>query len=150
MDWLGQEVLEGLLEGRIEEEPVEILRAVRTQASRQQQDSFGVDHAATERRSSRLIPTELHVDWAAAYVSRRLGDTMALMSLALGHLDTIIDGPQPRKRVGARIETRLMRSDIPEDEGTTRSRIEQAQQGVSALRVALEAWSGSPINADLL
>lgn len=150
MDWLAQEVIEGLLQGQVAEEPVGILRAARAQASRQHQDTWGVDYATTEQGSSRPISTELHVDWAAAYVSRRLDETITLMSLAAERVDTIIDGPEPRKSVEARIETRLARSDIPDDEGITRSRIEQARHGVSALRVALEAWCGSPINGDLL
>jgi hypothetical protein len=150
VDWLAQEVVEGLLKGHVAEEPVGILRAVRAQTSRQYQDSWGVDYAASEQSSSRPIPAELHVDWAAAFVSRRLEETIALMSLAADRLDTIINGPEPRKSVEARIETRLARSDIPDDEGITRSRIEQARHGISALRVALEAWCGSPINGDLL
>lgn len=152
LDWLVDEVVQGVLAGDIRLEREDAVKAARDEVDRASQDRRSpnvVESQIAEAASFDAAPLEgdAQLEWAIAHVTTRLRDALSMMRIAAERLDTIIrngDSEGIRSPAGRRVSTQLELIDGEEVLGEAgSSEFAAAEQALADLKQALEQWRGS-------
>jgi hypothetical protein len=147
-DWLAFEMLQGLRAGRVvEETPADLQSAqllVRT-AKRARRLS---DEPASPPPAAEPITGDGQIDWAVAYVSRRLFDALSMLEGTLDQLDAIVFTPllleeQPALRASADRVTLVLETGPEQHVSVHRENAVTARAIFPELQDALLKWADS-------
>ena len=151
-DWLAFEVLEGVRQGKVTEEPAEDLEdtrhAVRS-AERQTRHSQERDFLTP---GSVPIVGDEQVAWAVDYVGRRMSDVVLMIDSALHGLDLVVSGTPhdgPSLHTGADQSVTLVLQTEGSAIGVRRNDLANARVMISRLQEALLVWAASTRNGDI-
>lgn len=149
LDWLAEEVIQGVLAGDLPLESEASVIAARRDVYRKRQDSGGFGNLDVQWTEAVSLEGDRQLDWAVKHVVSRLDDALSLMQASTGRLDALVDGAdsdgQRMKAVDA-VGVQLVLTNSEEVLGeTSRNAIEAAMTMMPLLKQALEEWRGISI-----
>ena len=143
LDWLVNEVIQGILAGKVPLESVEEVKIARSDVARRSQDKRAFARSDDAAVIAPGLQGPAQFEWAVAHISQRLSDALAMMSIAAERLDQLVDGSDvdvAHKTARApRVRLVLAAGDEIAGEAVTAD-IGAARQGLSDLVQALEQW----------
>ena len=141
IDWLAFELIEGIRRGG---EPVEDERALALARDRTgtRHPNEADQHLSADDEPKPFLDVA-QLEWAARYVSERLGATLAEMTQSLDALDEIVDDGDVRQSAESHSSAVLVLLDGGEEHTVSRAQIEAAQARLPELDKALHAWISS-------
>ena len=149
LDWLAFELIDGIQAGRPPEETEEALAAARESIRGNAQPKARGEPQAVAAEP-RPIPHDEQIEWAAAYVEKRLAEALEQLQVSIDTLDFVVEGTIERPgRVGALAQpTKASESravavlqDLEGDLKISRDDIIVARESFPALRAALAEWT---------
>lgn len=149
LDWLAFELVEGIRLGRLPDEPEEVLAAARLSVrSDAQPKARGAPHSLFEEPKPILADDQ--VEWAAAYVEKRLDAALQQLQASLETLDFIVEAtverqdPQdvPTQASGKTVQdVTLVLLDLEGDRKSSRDDVAGARDDFFTLHAALAEWT---------
>jgi hypothetical protein len=145
VDWLVFELMEGIGSRVTAEESERALAQAREDVSNAHDarpikaDTFGGDAFA---------PTPIKGDeqilWAAEYVFKRIEDILSMLSVGLGHLNSIVEARADFQELGSRVhrgpELTLVLQGEESDEKVRQGDVQEATKALLTLKHDLEIW----------
>jgi hypothetical protein len=147
LDWLAEEVIQGVLAGDAPLESEAAIIAARHDVFRERQNSGGFGNPEVPLMQATPLKGQEQLDWAIGHVVTRLLDALSAMQASTERLDALVDGADQElwhtKAVGI-TGAQLVLKDGEEVLGAAdENAIEAAIRAMSSLKEALIQWRGA-------
>ncbi len=149
LDWLALELMAGVQAGRPPEESEEALASARVSIRGDEQPKARGEPPAFVEETNPIPPSD-QVEWAAAYVEERLGETLKQLQASIDALDFLVDGTveRPDGAIAVAQATDVSESravvvlmDIEGGRESSRDGVVGARASFPILRTALAEWA---------
>lgn len=144
LDWLAEEVIQGVLAGDVPLESEAAVIAARRDVFRERQNSGGFGNLDVPLKHTTLLKGDEQLDWAIGHVVTRLLDALSSMRASTERLDALVAGADQtgwHSKAAAIAGAQLVINDGEEVLGEAeRSTIDGAMRAMPSLKEALLQW----------
>lgn len=149
LDWLAEEVIQGVLAGDVPLENEAAVIAARRDVFREWQNSGGFGNLDVPLMQATPLKGEEQLDWAVGHVVTRLLDALASMQASTERLDALVEGANQEGwhgKAAGMTSAQLVINDGEEVFGAAdRNAIEAAMRAMPSLKEALLQWRGASL-----